>query len=145
MNSDTELARPAAVLDSNVIISGLAYTRGNPFEILRALERGDLHVYISPFILDEVAQVLRRTFHREEAVVEQAISFLRAHCTVIDPHRDASVSALSAQDNRVLDCAAQGGVQYLVTGDKGIQQLKEFRGIAIVSPAEFLTIVRREA
>ena len=145
MNNDTQRAKPRAVLDSNVLISGFAYLRGNPFEILRALERGDIQVYISPFILEEVTPVLQRTFRRDEATIEQALAFLRTHCTVIDPPPESSLAQLSPKDNRVLDCAIQGHVQYLVTGDKGILQLKEHQGIAIVTPREFLDLVRQQS
>lgn len=98
-------------------------------------------MYISPFILDEVTRVLRRTFHREEAVVEEAIAFLSLYCEMIDPPAEMSLRELSPQDNRVLDCAIRGNVQYLVTGDKGILRLGAFQGIRIVRPAESLTLI----
>jgi len=42
-------------------------------------------------------------------------------------------------DNRILECAVQEKVDYLVTGDaKHLQPLKEYKGIKVLSPADFL-------
>ena len=142
MNEGSEALKLTAVLDSNVIISGFAFARGNPAEILNLLRQGEIQVYISPFIFEEVTRVLREGFHVDESDIEEVISFLHIHCIVIDPRLEASVSGVSPSDNRVLDCAAQGGVQYLVTGDRAIQQLKDLQGVKIISPVDFLQVLR---
>jgi len=41
------------------------------------------------------------------------------------------------EDNMVLECALEGHAQYIVSGDKDLLELKEFRGIRIVRAAEF--------
>jgi predicted nucleic acid-binding protein len=45
------------------------------------------------------------------------------------------------KDNKIIECAVAGNVDYLVSGDKGILILKEFRGIKIVSVAEMFEII----
>jgi predicted nucleic acid-binding protein len=42
-------------------------------------------------------------------------------------------------DNRVLEAAAAGRADLIVTGDKAMQELGSFRGIPIVSAAQFVT------
>jgi uncharacterized protein len=44
-------------------------------------------------------------------------------------------------DNMVLECALVGHAQYIVSGDKDLLELKEFRGIRIVRAAEFLKLL----
>ena len=106
------------------------------------LWKGELQAFVSPFIFEEVSRILRgRRFQWTEPDVEEAIAFLGTYCTVIDPPPQSSLDELSPEDNRVLDCAIQGKVQYLVTGDKGILKLKEYEGIAIVTPREFFDLV----
>lgn len=141
MNSGTDANKLIAVLDSNVIFSGFAFPRGNPARILYAVEEGKIQTYISPLILEEVSRNWREKFGWEEARIELALVFLRAYCTVIDPSRQSSLRELSPQDNRVLDCAIQCQAQYLVTGDRGVLQLGEHKGIRIVNPRDFLAIV----
>ena len=138
MPGEPEGSRPRVVLDSNVIISGLAFTRGNPADILDLLRTGEIEAYISPFIMEEVTRSFREDFDWSEPRIEEAMQLLRSCCIVVDPEPTASVEALTPADNRILDCVMSGQDQYLVTGDRGIQRTENFQGTEIISPAEFL-------
>jgi putative PIN family toxin of toxin-antitoxin system len=67
------------VLDTNVLVSGLAYPASIPGRILRAWQQGGLSVVLSRYILDEMAAVLprlaRNTLSPEE-IRDLADSFL---------------------------------------------------------------------
>ena len=57
------------VLDTNVIVSGLNFP-GNERRILDLALRGRFELFLSPFILEEVASVLGRKFDwTEETIV----------------------------------------------------------------------------
>ena len=43
-------------------------------------------------------------------------------------------------DDQVLDVAVNGDAEYVVTGDADLLQMDPFRGVRIVTPAEFLTV-----
>ena len=43
-------------------------------------------------------------------------------------------------DDKILELAISGGAAYIVTGDADLLSLNPFRGIAVVTPAEFLTL-----
>jgi uncharacterized protein len=135
-------SRPRAVLDSNVLISAFAFPGGNPYAVLQALLREEIIVFISPFILTEVSRNLQDKLLVPEATVREAESLLRDHCILLDPAEQAAVPELTPADNRVLDCAVAGEVQYLVTGDRGILQLGEYQGVKIVNPAGFAGVLR---
>jgi len=45
------------------------------------------------------------------------------------------------KDNHVLECAVEGECEYIVSGDKDLLVLKEFQGIKIVTPREFVRIL----
>jgi predicted nucleic acid-binding protein len=46
------------------------------------------------------------------------------------------------EDNRILECVAEGGVQYLISGDrKHLLPLKEYQRTKILSPSEFLKLL----
>ena len=145
MNSDAQTPKLTAVLDSNVLISGLAFSRGNPYEILNALRRGEIQAHISPFILEEVARNLQRVFQIPQPSIVAIDAFLRERCIVIDPPPTLSLDELSPEDNRVLDCAVQGQAQYLVTGDREFLRLGVYQGVGIINPREFLGLVRQES
>ena len=137
-NESPGAPKPSVVLDSNVFIPAFAFSEGNPSEVLGLLRQGALQAYISPFIIDEVSRIWREKFAWDESRIEDAINLLRAHSMLIDPPRQFSEASLSPDDNRILDCALDGAVEYLITGDHGILSLGHFQGISIVSPAEFL-------
>jgi predicted nucleic acid-binding protein len=44
----------------------------------------------------------------------------------------------------VLEAAAAGRVDLIVTGDKAVQELGSFRGIPIVSPAQFVARLQQQ-
>jgi putative PIN family toxin of toxin-antitoxin system len=49
------------VIDTNVFVSGLNFA-GKPGEILELFIKGDIEVFISPFILSEIERILRERF-----------------------------------------------------------------------------------
>jgi len=47
-------------------------------------------------------------------------------------------------DNRVLECAVAGRADLIVSGDRDLTELKSFRGIGIVRPADFDRIIQEK-
>jgi predicted nucleic acid-binding protein len=47
-------------------------------------------------------------------------------------------------DNRVLECALDGHVEYIITGDKDLLDLGEFQGMRIINVSDFLQIYQRQ-
>lgn len=43
-------------------------------------------------------------------------------------------------DNKIIECAVEGDVDYVISYNKHLLKLKEFKGIKIVKPEEFLRI-----
>ena len=41
-------------------------------------------------------------------------------------------------DNRILECAVASQADFIISGDKYLLNLRNFQGIKIVTPAEFL-------
>ena len=125
-------------LDTNVIISGVQY-RGNERRMLELADKGRFELVLSPFILDEVQRVLARKFHRDEHGIANDITDLRRIATIIDPEPQADAVPGGHADNRILDCAAAAGADFLITGDRRhLLPLGEYRGTRILNAAEFL-------
>lgn len=47
------------VLDTNVVVSGLIWG-GQPYQLLRAATDGEVELFTSPLLLDELREVLAR-------------------------------------------------------------------------------------
>ena len=127
------------VLDTNVIVSGLNFP-GNERSVLELALRGRFELYLSPFILEEVAGVLTRKFGWSEERTAQAVRTLRAAVTVIEPQRRLSVVEGSEADDRILECAVEAAADHLVTGDRRhLLPLEEHAGFRILNAPSFLS------
>ncbi len=105
------------VLDTNAIVSGLNFP-GNERLVLELALRGRFELFLSPFILEEVAEVLGRKFAWDERSSAQAPRALGGAATVIEPWRLAETIEGDHADNRILECAVEASADYLVTGDR---------------------------
>ena len=68
---------------------------------------------------------------------ERIIFRLRRIAVIVSPEKNVKILE-DDPDNRVLECAAEGGAKVIITGDRAILRLKEYQGIMIMGPAEFL-------
>jgi len=124
--------------DTNVYISAILFG-GKPEEITRLAREGKVELLISEAILAEIAGVLKRKFNWSDWQISEVIKDIRAITTLITPTVTLSVIKEDEPDNRVLECATEGKAQYVISGDeRHLQPLKEYQGIKIVSPAQFL-------
>ena len=100
---------------------------------------GEIEVFISTPILDEIERILKEKFHQPEMRIQQIILDVKSITTFTSPKITISEIKDFDADNRILECAVQEKVDYLVTGDaKHLQPLKEYKGIKVLSPADFL-------
>jgi len=133
-----ENKKPKVVIDTNVFISGLIFT-GKPSEVLELFIKGEIEVYISPFILKELKGILRKKFEWNEKQLQKILDKIKKKAVIVQPETKISIIKAKKDDNRILECGVDGRVQYIISGDKRhILPLKNFRGIKILSPSEFL-------
>ena len=125
------------VLDTNVLVSGLAYPNSIPGRIVGAWRQGALAVVVSRYILDEMVRVLPRLARVQLTAGEirdLADSFLFL-AEVVEPGGVGDERLRDAADQPVLGTLIVSDADYLVTGDKDLLTLGE--EYAIVTPAEF--------
>lgn len=130
------------VADTNVYVSAIVF--GGTCEAILALGRaGVVDLFLSPAIQRELRWVLGHTFGWAERQVQEALAEVNALATLVRPSVRLSGVTPHDQDHRILQCALAARADFLVTGDKRhLQALKAFRGIRIVSPRDFLDILR---
>ena len=129
------------VLDTNVIVSGLNFP-GNERLVLELALRGRFELYLSTFILEEIAGVLGRKFEWSEERTSQAVRALGDAATVIEPQRLPEVIEGGHADNRILECAVVVGADYLVTGDRRhLLPIGEHEGAKILNAPRFLSML----
>jgi len=128
------------VIDTNVLISGLNFA-GKPGEVLDLLIKEEIEVFVSCYILFELESILRNKFRWEEDQIRRVLELIKAKVIEIQPkHRLSAIEEKDA-DNRILECAVESKADYIISGDKRhILPIKEYSGIKILSPHEFLSL-----
>jgi len=129
------------VIDTNILVSATLFG-GNPEKVLDLVEEGKIKIFISEEILEEFKRVLQRKFGFSLDMTEVTASAIKEISTLVTPTQRLNVIKKKEVDNRVLECAVEGKAQYIISGDKRhLLPLREYQGIKILSPAEFLEIV----
>ncbi len=125
------------VADTNVYISAFNFG-GPPLEIVILAIRREFALFVSPSILKEVEGVLLHRFQWPAEQARKVLSTIREFTRVVGPKEKIAVLKEDEADNRILECAIEAKAHVIITGDKHFQALGTFRGIAIMSPREFL-------
>ena len=128
-----------AVLDTNVLISGVIAT-GVPHKLLvKGFER-EYQVVVSVETLTEFRETLLKypeRFQMSEYEVQQEVELVRYYSEFVDPQEDITAVEADPDDDKFLEAAVAGGVDYVVSGDGHLLGLDSFRGIDIVEPRTF--------
>jgi len=92
--------------------------------------------------LKELEETLRKDFSWDRDQIKHTIEKIKARTILIQPKNKVSVIKENDDDNRILECAIEGTVQYLISGDrKHLLPLKEYQGTKIISPSDFLKLL----
>ncbi len=125
------------VLDTNVLVSGLAYPASVPGRIVSAWRQGGLEVILSRYLLEEVRRVLPRLTRvaLSAAEIDDLVDSFLFLAEIAEPEPVDDPELRDRKDAPVLGTLKTSGADYLVTGDKDLLAL---RGrYAVVTPAEF--------
>lgn len=133
------MARERVVIDTNVLISGLFSTTSTPaLAVERAITKGQLiataetlRELIEKLLLPKFDRYVRR--ERREALLQRVASIAE----IVEVLQTVRASR-DAKDDKFLEAAVNGRANVLVTGDRDLLDLNPFRGVAILSPAEYL-------
>lgn len=131
------MAGVRVVLDTNVLVSGLAYPASIPGRILGAWRQGGVDVVLSRTILDEMVRVLPRLPRITLSISEirdLADSFMFM-AEMVEPVAELEEKLRDNSDQQVLGTLRAAKADYLVTGDKDLLALAEL--YSIVTPAVF--------
>jgi len=126
------------VADTNVLVSALIFPGGSPEAFYRLALEGRIDLVTSRPLLAELGRVLMEKFGWEAERAEEAIGQVVRLAEIVAPREALSEIEADPADNRVLEAAAEGGVDAIVSGDRHLLALGSWRGIEIQSPAAFI-------
>ena len=133
-----------AVVDVNVLISGVLSAKGSSAEILRASRDGQFELVVSELLLAELKRTLAYPKLRKRVPPEKAAAFanwVRDHGSLAqDPESPPPVGSRDPDDDYLLALAINCRA-YLVTGDTDLLVLGD--DLPILTPAQFATKLRK--
>jgi putative PIN family toxin of toxin-antitoxin system len=132
------------VIDANIFISSFI-GKGNPRTVVDRVADTKDTLFITDEILAEVDSVFRkRKFHLTEEIIQYRMTRIKRIGTKIKVAASERITDGGCRDttaNKYLACAVAAKADYVISGDIHLRELKEYRGIKIVNPAEYLEIV----
>lgn len=120
-------------------------TEGLCSEILERARDREFLGFISPFVMNELRGVLDREFSEREfsRPKKETMKLIEEALEIINPDeigvKVEGVCERDPSDDNILAGALASNVRFIVTGDSDLLDLKEFRGIRILKPREFIT------
>ena len=126
------------VLDTNVLISAFLFPGGAPEVVYRLALEGRIELVTSLTLLAELGRVLNTKFGWEDSLAEEAVAQVARIALVVEPSERVSAVKADPADDRVLEAAAEGKVEAIVSGDRHLLRLGTWRGISVLDPGTFL-------
>ncbi|MFH1504440.1 MAG: putative toxin-antitoxin system toxin component, PIN family [Candidatus Omnitrophota bacterium] len=135
------------VLDTNQFVSGLISKEGAPAKILNAWREHTFILICSYEILEEIKQTLQyphitKKYNLSEENTISLISLIEHEAIMIPETAKINVIKGDPDDDKIIACAVGAEADYIVSGDKHLLSLREYKNIPIIPAAEFLRIIK---
>ena len=127
------------VIDSNIFVSSF-FWGGNPKEVFDRVLNGLDELFITDEIIEEIISVM------SSSKFTVNINDIDDYVKIIEKYSKKIVSEIPVfisrdqDDNKILECAFDGNVDYIITGDKDLLVLIEYESIKIIKPKEYLEL-----
>lgn len=131
--------RERVVVDTNVLVSQLVLPFSVPDEAVRkAVTRGRL--LFSDSTMKELADVLSRPKFDRYVSSENREQFLSGLCSIGEfvPIIRRVHECRDPKDDKFLEVALNGKADLILTGDADLLAMNPWRGVAIMSPGDYL-------
>lgn len=130
------------VIDTNVVVSGLLW-QGRPRQLLDAARSGRVEVFTSRVLLAELEDVLSRDkFTDQLRRASLAAHYLAVRygtlAKLVEPAVIPPTVLTDVDDDAVLACALAARAEAIVSGDSHLLDMKEYRGIPILTVVDML-------
>lgn len=134
-------------VDTNVLISA-TFWDGDSSKIIGKVEADEIKLILSQEILQEYAEVLQSKEIQDKIgdkglMLKQTVQKIASIATIVYPINKIDVVKADPDDNKVIECAVQGKVDYIITRDKHLLNLKTYDGIRIITPKELFDMLNR--
>ena len=136
-----------AVVDTNLLVSGFISPFSYPREIERRWRKEEFVLVTSFGIIEEVNRVLhllriQQKYHLIESDIQAFVLTLTHLADCVAGKVVLKGVAPDPGDDKVISCAVEAQADFIVTGDKELQQLGAYQGIRIIDAESFIKILK---
>ena len=132
------------VIDTNIFISGFGWN-GKPEEILKLIKDRQIVNYSSAEIIEEIMRVVSYPKLRfPEPLQIKILEFVLFYSEFVEPQKRIFIITEDPHDNKFLECAIEAKVDYIISGDPHLSDMKKVKTVKIVTASEFLDIISKK-
>lgn len=134
-----------AVVDTNVLISALISKKPSyPLQVYHLIKSEDFLLITSPTILEELEDVISRKdliklHQRTPKQIQEILKEIVETSLIVPGLVSVEVVKEDPDDDKFIAAAIEGQADYIISGDKPLLNIKEYHGVKIISPADFIS------
>ena len=125
-------------VDTNFLISATQWDYSVAHKLLKKFILSDVVIFTTQDILDETSEVLERDFKYSKSEAKNIIEKILLFADLIEPKQKVDIIKDDPDDNKVVECAIESSSDYIISYDKHLLKLEEYKRIKIVKPEKIL-------
>ncbi len=131
------------VIDTNVMVSALLSPKSIPAQILRLWREDIIEVLTNSIIIEEIREVMaysriKKKLSLQFSQVHEFIELLEIYTVPVKVPAKVKKISLDMDDDIFLHVAYYGKAECIISGDKHLLDVKQYKGIPVLKPAEFI-------
>jgi putative PIN family toxin of toxin-antitoxin system len=131
------------ILDANIFVSSF-FWGGNPRMVLERAIEGIDELFITKEILDEIEEVIGRPkFHADKEEIDYLMNSIEEIGNRIIPKIHIKDGSRDKTDNKYIECGMAANVDYIISSDSHLLELKEYGSIKIITAREYLEVIKQ--
>ena len=128
------------VADTNIFISGIFWEGNFSSKVISLWRNRKIDLISSVPIIEELVSNLKGfKIKMDEETVQEWENMILENAVLVEPEEKIDIVKDDSDDNKFIEAAVTGKASYIVTQDNHLLKIKEFRGIKILTPEEFLS------
>lgn len=130
------------VFDTNIYIAAALNPGKYTFELLETAGQGTFELFSSePVFTELVTKLIEKRYQG----IDEYVSRIRKPIKFVRPTEQLQVVKADPDDNKILECAVEARADLIITMDKHLLRLKQFRGMGIAHPSDMKYILQDES
>lgn len=128
------------VLDTNIFISGI-FWKGKCNEIINLWRNDKFTLVTSLEIISELIDVLNDfKIKLTEDLIRDWRDLIIKNSNIVEIRGNINLIKEDPDDNMFIETALEGKADYIISQDNHLLNIKEYSGIKIINPEEFLDL-----